>query len=93
MPQKRFIVRRSPHYSAVTGQPASGNIDPIATTRIVAAAAGPQNFDPLHDSGHGSGANAYYLDYQQERGKFVKAVIENLANWQFVSKRLVESDQ
>lgn len=37
--------------------------------------------------------HAYYLDYQQERAQFVKAVLENLANWQFVSKRLVESDQ
>jgi superoxide dismutase, Fe-Mn family len=37
--------------------------------------------------------HAYYLDYQQERARFVKAVIENAANWQFVSKRLVESDQ
>jgi Fe-Mn family superoxide dismutase len=37
--------------------------------------------------------HAYYLDYQQERAKFVKAVVENLANWQFVSKRLVESDK
>ncbi|WP_349261153.1 superoxide dismutase [Povalibacter sp.] len=37
--------------------------------------------------------HAYYLDYQQERARFVKAVIENLANWQFVSKRLVESGQ
>lgn len=37
--------------------------------------------------------HAYYLDYQQERAQFVKAVIENIANWQFVSKRLVESDR
>lgn len=37
--------------------------------------------------------HAYYLDYQQERARFVKAVIENLANWQFVSKRLVEADK
>lgn len=37
--------------------------------------------------------HAYYLDYQQERAQFVKAVVENVANWQFVSKRLVESDQ
>ena len=37
--------------------------------------------------------HAYYLDYQQERARFVKSVIETLANWQFVSKRLVESDQ
>ena len=37
--------------------------------------------------------HAYYLDYQQERATFVKAVIENLANWQFVGKRLVESER
>ena len=37
--------------------------------------------------------HAYYLDYQQERVQFVKAVIENVANWQFISKRLVESDR
>lgn len=36
--------------------------------------------------------HAYYLDYQQERASFVKAVIENVVNWQFISKRLVESD-
>ena len=37
--------------------------------------------------------HAYYLDYQQERAKFVKAVVENVANWQFVGKRLVEIDR
>ena len=37
--------------------------------------------------------HAYYLDYQHERARFVKAVIENLANWQFVGKRLVEADR
>ena len=37
--------------------------------------------------------HAYYLDYQQERAAFVKAVIENVANWQFVGKRLVEVDK
>ena len=37
--------------------------------------------------------HAYYLDYQQERAKFVTAVIENIANWQFVGKRLVELDR
>lgn len=37
--------------------------------------------------------HAYYLDYQQERATFVKAVIENIANWQFVGKRLVELDR
>jgi Fe-Mn family superoxide dismutase len=36
--------------------------------------------------------HAYYLDYQHERGQFVQAVIENVANWQFVGKRLVEAD-
>lgn len=37
--------------------------------------------------------HAYYLDYQQERAKFVGAVIDNLANWQFVGKRLAELDR
>jgi superoxide dismutase, Fe-Mn family len=37
--------------------------------------------------------HAYYLDYQQERAKFVKAVIENIANWQFVGKRLALADR
>jgi superoxide dismutase, Fe-Mn family len=37
--------------------------------------------------------HAYYLDYQQDRAAFVKAVIENVANWQFVGKRLVELDR
>jgi Fe-Mn family superoxide dismutase len=32
--------------------------------------------------------HAYYLDYQHERARFVKSVIENIANWQFVGKRL-----
>ncbi len=36
--------------------------------------------------------HAYYLDYQHERAEFVKAVIDNIANWQFVGKRLVEAD-
>lgn len=33
--------------------------------------------------------HAYYLDFQHERARFVKSVIESLANWQFVGKRLV----
>lgn len=37
--------------------------------------------------------HAYYLDYQQDRAQFVKAVIENIANWQWVGKRLVEVDR
>ena len=32
--------------------------------------------------------HAYYLDHQQDRAGFVKAVIENLANWQFIGLRL-----
>jgi Fe-Mn family superoxide dismutase len=37
--------------------------------------------------------HAYYLDYQQERARFVGAVIDTIANWQFVGKRLVEADR
>jgi superoxide dismutase, Fe-Mn family len=36
--------------------------------------------------------HAYYLDYQHDRARFVKSVIENLANWQFVGKRLIEAE-
>jgi len=48
---------------------------------------------PLSSGGHALWTcdvweHAYYLDYQQDRARFVKAVIENLANWQFVGKRL-----
>jgi Fe-Mn family superoxide dismutase len=37
--------------------------------------------------------HAYYLDYQHERARFVGAVIDAIANWQFVGKRLVEADR
>jgi Fe-Mn family superoxide dismutase len=37
--------------------------------------------------------HAYYLDYQQDRAQFVRAVIEKVANWQLVGKRLVEAEQ
>jgi Fe-Mn family superoxide dismutase len=37
--------------------------------------------------------HAYYLDYQHDRAKFVAAVIDNVANWQWVSKRLTEADR
>lgn len=37
--------------------------------------------------------HAYYLDYQHDRAQFVKAVIENVANWQWLGKRLVEVDK
>ncbi len=33
--------------------------------------------------------HAYYLDYQNERGKYVSAVIEHLLNWQFASSNFV----
>jgi len=36
--------------------------------------------------------HAYYLDYQHERAQFVKAVLDSVANWQWVSKRLTEAD-
>jgi superoxide dismutase, Fe-Mn family len=32
--------------------------------------------------------HAYYLDYQNRRGDFVKSVLENLANWDFVAAQL-----
>ena len=32
--------------------------------------------------------HAYYLDYQNRRLDFVKAVLENLANWDFVAAQL-----
>ncbi len=32
--------------------------------------------------------HAYYLDYQNRRVDFVKAVLDNLANWEFVTKQL-----
>lgn len=37
--------------------------------------------------------HAYYLDHQNNRGGFVKAVLETHANWQLVSKRLAEAGQ
>lgn len=37
--------------------------------------------------------HAYYLDYQHERARFVGAVLQNVANWQFVGKRLAEADR
>jgi Fe-Mn family superoxide dismutase len=35
--------------------------------------------------------HAYYLDYQNDRAAFVKAFLDTVANWQFVSKRLSET--
>lgn len=34
--------------------------------------------------------HAYYLDHQQNRAGFVKAVLDNLINWQFIGQRLSE---
>jgi Fe-Mn family superoxide dismutase len=54
--------------------------------------------NPLTSDGHALWTcdvweHAYYLDYQHERARFVDAVLQNVANWQFVGKRLVESDR
>ena len=35
--------------------------------------------------------HAYYLDYQNRRADYVKAVIENLINWEFAAKNLADS--
>lgn len=32
--------------------------------------------------------HAYYVDYQNRRGDFLKAFIDNLVNWEFVAQRL-----
>jgi Fe-Mn family superoxide dismutase len=32
--------------------------------------------------------HAYYLDYKNLRGDYVKAILENLINWDFVENRL-----
>lgn len=32
--------------------------------------------------------HAYYIDYRNERPKFVKSVLDNLVNWDFVAKNL-----
>jgi Fe-Mn family superoxide dismutase len=35
--------------------------------------------------------HAYYLDYQNERPKFVAAVIDQLLNWDFAAEQLEKS--
>jgi Fe-Mn family superoxide dismutase len=35
--------------------------------------------------------HAYYLDYQNRRPDFVSAVLENLANWEFVAQNLAKA--
>jgi len=32
--------------------------------------------------------HAYYVDYRNDRGRFIKTIIENLANWDFVAANL-----
>jgi Fe-Mn family superoxide dismutase len=32
--------------------------------------------------------HAYYLDYQYRRAEFVEAVLDHLANWEFVASQL-----
>ncbi len=54
--------------------------------------------NPLITSGHALWTcdvceHASYLDHQQNRAGFVKAVVEKLANWQFVGKRLAEVER
>lgn len=34
--------------------------------------------------------HAYYLDYQNERAKFLQAFLDKLVNWQFVGRRMEE---
>jgi len=32
--------------------------------------------------------HAYYIDYRNERPKFIKSVLDNLVNWDFVASNL-----
>ena len=37
--------------------------------------------------------HAYYLDYQHERGKFVKAFLSHLVDWEAVAKRFKDASE
>ncbi len=36
--------------------------------------------------------HAYYLDYQNRRGDFVRAFLDHLVNWEFAARRLEEAE-
>lgn len=35
--------------------------------------------------------HAYYVDYRNDRGRFIKTILENLANWDFVAENLAKA--
>lgn len=37
--------------------------------------------------------HAYYLDYQNQRGRFVEAFLDKLVDWDFATKRFAERDK
>ncbi len=36
--------------------------------------------------------HAYYIDYENRRGEYLRAVIDNLLNWKFANKNLANTD-
>jgi Fe-Mn family superoxide dismutase len=35
--------------------------------------------------------HAYYVDYRNDRGRFIKTILENLANWDFAAENLAKA--
>lgn len=35
--------------------------------------------------------HAYYIDYRNDRGKYIQAFLNNLVNWDFVAKNLAQA--
>ena len=35
--------------------------------------------------------HAYYLDYNLDRGRYLKLVIDKLLNWEFINKNMVNA--